>query len=443
MTPLATILALALVAAFVIRRPALRRGMSRNLGPVITIGVLFFIFGFVTWLNGPLITFVKLAFDLDDVNAFLVPMAFYLSYFFLALPASVILRRTGMKRGMALGLMVMAIGAVLFGHFTTMRLYPGALTGLFVIGAGLAVLQTASNPYISILGPIDSAAQRIAFMGICNKFAGILAPLVFGALVLSGLDNFSEQVKAAATPGAREALLNAFAGQVYMPYMIMAALLALLSVWIARSNLPDIMPAAVNEDVAKAGGDKSISSYPHLWLGVVCLFLYVGVEVMAGDAIGVYGASFNLPLEQTRFFTSYTLAAMLIGYVVGLLIIPRFVSQQRYLALSAALGVLLTLAAYATSGNTAVAFIASLGFANAMMWPAIFPLAIRGLGRHTETGSALLIMAIAGGALLPYAFAVLKQSMDFQLAYAIIAVPSYLYILYYGLNGWRAGSVTT
>jgi FHS family L-fucose permease-like MFS transporter len=412
---------------------------STDLGPVIAIGVLFFIFGFVTWLNGPLITFVKLAFTLDDVNAFLVPMAFYLSYFFLALPASAILRRTGMKRGMALGLMVMAAGAALFGQFTLQRLYPGALTGLFVIGAGLALLQTASNPYISILGPIDSAAQRIAFMGICNKFAGILAPLVFGALVLRGLDHFSEQVKAAATTDAREMLLNGFAAQVYWPYMTMAALLALLAVWMTQSKLPDIAPAAVNDEAATAGSETDIFSYPHIWLGVVCLFLYVGVEVMAGDAIGVYGAGFNLPLEQTRFFTSYTLAAMLAGYVGGLAVIPRFISQQHYLALSAGLGVLLTFAAYLTSGYTSVAFIASLGFANAMMWPAIFPLAIRGLGRHTETGSALLIMAIAGGALLPYAFAVLKQHVDFQLAYLLIAVPGYLYILYYGLRGYRVG----
>lgn len=412
----------------------------RALGPMITIGLLFFIFGFVTWLNGPLIGFVKLAFDLDDVNAFLVPMAFYLSYFFLALPASHILRRTGMKHGMALGLFVMALGAALFGQFTTMRVYPGALTGLFVIGAGLSLLQTASNPYISILGPIESAAQRIAFMGICNKFAGFLAPFVFGALVLNGLDGFEARVNAAPTSDARNALLDAFAAQVHLPYMIMAALLAGLGIWIARSSLPDVTASEVNIDVLEGDAGRPISRYPHLWLGVVCLFLYVGVEVMAGDAIGIYGQSFGLPLEDTRFFTSYTLFAMLAGYVAGLLLIPRFVSQEGYLALSAALGVVLTVGAYLTSGLTSVAFIASLGFANAMMWPAIFPLAIRGLGRHTETGAAYLIMAIAGGALMPYAFAHLKQAIDFQLAYLAIAAPAYLYILYYGLSGHRAGS---
>lgn len=410
-----------------------------HLGPMLIIGLLFFIFGFVTWLNGPLITFVKLAFNLDDVNAFLVPMAFYLSYFFLALPSSSVLCRTGMKKGMALGLFVMAIGATLFGQFTTMRIYPGALTGLFVIGAGLSLLQTASNPYISILGPIDSAAQRIAFMGICNKLAGAIAPFAFGALVLSGISTFGQQVESAPTPEAREALLNAFAGKVHLPYMVMAALLVLLAIWIARSSLPEIKPAGANSERAIGHRDGSIFSFPHLWLGVLCLFLYVGVEVMAGDAIGTYGASFHLPLEQTRFFTSFTLGAMLLGYVAGLLLIPRFISQQRYLAVSAVLGVLFTLGAFATNGYSSVLFVAALGFANAMMWPAIFPLAIKGLGSHTERGSALLIMGIAGGAVVPQLFVHLKQHIDFQLAFALLMVPCYLYILYYGLTGHRVG----
>ncbi|MFA5956642.1 sugar MFS transporter [Hyphomicrobium sp.] len=408
---------------------------------ILTIGVLFFIFGFVTWLNGPLITFVKLAFNLDDVNAFLVPMAFYLSYFFLALPASAILRRTGMKQGMAIGLLVMAIGSVLFGQFTTMREYSGTLAGLFVTGAGLSLLQTASNPYVCILGPHESAARRIAVMGICHKFAGVLAPFVFAALVLKGVDMFDADVASAPTHEAREALLDAFAARVHWPYMLMALLLALLGLWIARSNLPDIRAEPIAADNATLAEETpSIFAFPHLWLGVVCLFLYVGVEVMAGDAIGLYGAGFGLPVSATRLFTSYTLAAMLVGYVVGLLAIPRLVSQQSYLALSAALGIVLAVGAYLSTGYASVAFIASLGFANAMMWPAIFPLAIRDLGRQTEIGSALLIMAICGGALMPYAFGILKQHIDFQLAYLLLAVPSYLYILFYGVAGWKTQS---
>ena len=410
----------------------------RYLGSIAIIGALFFVFGFVTWLNGPLITFAQLAFDLDEVGAFLVPMAFYLSYFFLALPSSAILRRTGMKRGMALGLLVMAIGAALFGEFTTQRWYPGALAGLFVIGAGLAVLQTAVNPYISILGPIEGAAQRIAVMGICNKIAGILAPLVLGALVLHGMGDLAAQV-AAADPATKAQLLNTFAASIHGPYLLMAGLLALLAVGVLFSPLPELRAEEVNSGPVEGGGRHSLLQYPHLWLGALCIFVYVGVEVMAGDAIGTYGQSFGLPLDKTKFFTSLTLGGMLVGYVVGLIVIPRFISQERYLSVSAVLGVLLTIGAFATHGYVSVGFVAALGFANAMMWPAIFPLGIRALGRHTEVGSAIMIMGIAGGAVIPQLYAILKQHLDFQLVFALLMVPCYLYILYFAQAGHRVG----
>ena len=409
-----------------------------NVGPIVVVGALFFIFGFVTWLNGPLITYVKLAFDLDDINAFLVPMAFYLSYFFLALPSSWILKSTGMKRGMALGLFVMAIGALAFGQFATMRIYPGALIGLFVIGAGLSLLQTAANPYVSILGPIDSAAQRIAVMGICNKTAGIVAPLVLGALVLNGIGDFAGQV-AQADAATKQILLAQFAAKIRIPYTVMAVALALLAFWALRSPLPEIKASEVNAQDTSVRDDKTIFSYPHLWLGVLCLFLYVGVEVMAGDAIGTYGRSFGLPLDETKFFTAFTLAAMLIGYLVGLVTIPRLISQERYLAVSAVLGILFSFGALVTQGYVSVGFVAALGFANAMMWPAIFPLAIRGLGRFTELGSAFLIMGIAGGAIIPQLFAHLKDHYNFQVVFCALMVPAYLYILYYAVSGCMAG----
>jgi glucose/galactose transporter len=176
-----------------------------------------------------------------------------------------------------------------------------------------------------------------------------------------------------------------------------------------------------------------------LWLGVLCLFLYVGAEVMAGDAIGTYGQGFHLPLDETKFFTAFTLAAMLLGYVVGLIAIPRFISQEGYLGVSAVLGVVFSLAAFVSHGYVSVGFVAALGFANAMMWPAIFPLAIRGLGRYTELGSALLIMGIAGGAIIPQIFAHLKNPGNFQLVFCTIMLPCYLYIFYYGLHGHRVG----
>lgn len=404
------------------------------------VGVLFFLIGFFTWLNGPLITFVKLAFELSEVGAFLVLMVFYLSYFFLALPSSWILRRTGMKKGLSLSLLVMAGGAALFGEFATQRWYPGALGGLFVIGSGLALLQTAINPYISILGPIETAARRIALMGICNKIAGMLAPVLIGTVVLHGIGDLSASV-AAADEATKAQLLNEFAAKIHAPYLAMAGLLVLLAVAVLFSPLPEIKSSEANATPAAAGAAerRSIFQFPHLWLGVLCLFVYVGVEVMAGDAIGTYGHGFDLPLDQTKMFTSLTLGAMLVGYVVGLLLIPKVVSQSRYLTISAVLGVVFCLGAWATHGYVSVAFVALLGFANAMMWPAIFPLAIRGLGRFTETGSALLVMGIAGGAIIPQLFAVLKQHIDFQLVFVLLMVPCYLYILFYSVIGHRAG----
>ena len=404
------------------------------------IGVLFFLIGFLTWLNGPLITFVKLAFELSEVGAFLVLMVFYLSYFFLALPASWILRRTGMKKGLSLSLLVMAGGAALFGEFATQRWYPGALGGLFVIGSGLALLQTAINPYISILGPIETAARRIALMGICNKIAGMLAPVLIGTVVLHGIGDLSATV-AAADEATKAQLLNEFAAKIHAPYLAMAGLLVLLAVAVLFSPLPEIKSSEANATPVAAGAAerRSIFQFPHLWLGVLCLFVYVGVEVMAGDAIGTYGHGFDLPLDQTKMFTSLTLGAMLVGYVVGLLLIPKVVSQSRYLTISAVLGVVFCLGAWVTHGYVSVGFVAALGFANAMMWPAIFPLAIRGLGRFTETGSALLVMGIAGGAVLSQGFAILKQHADFQVVFAALAVPCYLYILFYSVVGHRAG----
>ncbi|WP_175772764.1 sugar MFS transporter [Paraburkholderia phenazinium] len=408
--------------------------------PMTIIGMLYFVTGAISWLNGPLTVFVKLAFRLDDAQALLVTVVFYVPYFVFALPYASVLRRIGMKRGMAAGLGVMSIGALLFSQFVGLHSYPGVLSSLLVVGTGLSLMQTAYNPYISVLGPIDSAARRVAAMGICNKTAGILAPYAFAALVMGGVGEFVKRVKAAPTPAAAQALLNDFAARLHWPYLMLSVVLVVMAVFVARSSLPDIKPSTANATMRNGETGGSIFAFPHLWLGVLCIFTYIGAEVLAGDAIGLYGQNLNLPLDETRHFTSYTLFAMLVGYLVGLSVVPRVVSQQRYLVISALLAVLLSVGAYASQGYAAIAFIAALGFAHAMMWPAIFPLAIRGLGRFTETGSALLIMGIVGGAVMPQLFAHLKRLYDFQLVYMVLTVSCYLYIMYYGLRGHAVGT---
>ncbi|MDP9076288.1 MAG: sugar MFS transporter [Bacteroidota bacterium] len=417
------------------------QAVKKAVNPIVIIGSLFFAFGFVTWLNGTLIPFLQLACQLNTSQALLVTFAFYMAYFFLSIPSSYILKKTGFKNGMSLGLFVMAAGALLFIPAAHTRMFPLFLTGLFVQGMGLALLQTATNPYITIVGPIESAAKRISIMGVCNKAAGALSPLVLSALVLKGAQHIENRLKTITGSAQKEALLSQLAMRVVLPYTIIAIVLIALALLIKYSSLPEINTEKdhVNEDGIVVAAKSSLFKYPNLNLGVLCIFLYVGVEVMAGDVIGTYGKSLGMGLDQTKIFTSYTLVSMVIGYLIGIATIPRYIKQEKALMLSAIVGVLFTTAAYFTTGYISIAFIALLGFANSLMWPAIFPLAIKGLGKYTKLGSALLVMGIAGGAVLPQFYALLARSMSTQAAFLSSMLPCYLYIFYYAISGYKTG----
>ena len=415
---------------------------SNNKNAIVIIGILFFVFGFVTWLNGTLIPFLKLACQLEnDIQAFFVTSAFYMAYFFLALPSSMIISKTGYKNGMAWGLIIMALGSLIFIPAANSRNFGLFLTGLFVQGTGLALLQTASNPYISIIGPIESAAKRISIMGICNKVAGMLSPLILGALVLKNAGKIEEEIVKATDPAIKEKLLNELASRVITPYIIIAIALVLLAIMIKRSSLPEIDPNAEDSSDKTQVAKTSVFQFPHLVLGVICLFLYVGVEVMAGDALGVYGRQLGIPLDETKYFTTFTLLSMLVGYVIGIFTIPKYLSQQNALAISAILGIVFSVGVFVTQGYVAISFIALLGLANALMWPALFPLAISGLGRFTKTGAALLIMGIAGGAVVPLLYTTLKDKgiTTNEVAFLICMLPAYVYILFYAVKGYAIG----
>lgn len=407
--------------------------------PMLIIGALFFIFGFVTWANATLIPYLQIACKLTTSAAMLVTFAFYISYAVMAFPSSWVLKKTGFKKGMMLGLLLMAAGALIFIPAANSRTYSVFLIGLFVIGTGLALLQTACNPYVTILGPIESAAKRISIMGICNKGAGALAPLIMGAIMLDNSDAL--QAKLLTLDETQKAIeLDALASKVVVPYIIIAAVLVVLAVFIHFSTLPEIKAEGEDEtDTASTVKNReSIFSYPYLWLGFVTLFLYVGVEVLAGDTISVYGNSLGISLDVAKHFTSYTMIGMLVGYLLGIALIPKYISQSTALKFSAIFGILFSLGAIFTSGTTSVFFIAILGFANALVWPAIWPLAINGLGKFTKTASALLIVGIAGGAILPRLWASLGESVGLQQAYWIM-VPCYLFILYFAVSGHKVG----
>ena len=408
-----------------------------SFAPMFIIGVLFFIFGFVTWLNGSLIPFLKIILDLNDFEALFVTFAFYISYTVMALPMAALLEKTGYKNGMAIGLGVMAVGSLLFIPSALMANYGLFLLALFTLGTGLTILQTASNPYIVLIGPLKSAAMRISVMGLVNKSAGVLAPLVFTALIFSGIGS-TENLSTLETEDLALRLVT--------PYIAMTLVLISLIAFVKLSSLPEL---AFKTDSAD---NKSIFSYPRVVLGALALFFYVGVEVIAGDTIGLYAQ--NIGLINATALTSYTMAFMVMGYLVGVFFIPKFISQEKALVGSSIFGILLIVgvvfssttshsisqilwgwSAVATLPNS-VTFVALLGLSNALVWPTIWPLALEGLGKNTAKGSALLIMAISGGAILPLAFGKISQlSADMQTSY-LLGILCYLFILFYALK-WR------
>ena len=272
-------------------------------------------------------------------------------------------------------------------------------------------------------------------MGICNKIAGVLAPIILGAIVLSDADALTARLVTMQNI-EKAALLDSLASRVIAPYAIMAGILIILGIAVIFSPLPEVEMEEEESDKTGQNEKTSIIQYPNLVLGVIALFLYVGVEVIAGDTIGIYGQSQGIPLSATKYFTALTLSAMIVGYIFGILTVPKFISQAKILSLSAVSGILFTVCAVITHGYVSVMFIALLGLSNALMWPAIWPLAIHGLGRFTKTGSALLIMAIAGGALLPLVYGKLSDVsfIGHQSAYWIL-LPCYLFILFYSGKG--------
>jgi MFS transporter, FHS family, L-fucose permease len=427
---------------------------NNSLVPILIIAGLFFIFGFVTWINGALIPFMKTINELTTAQSLLVASASYISFVVMALPASYILTKIGYRKGMSLGLFVMAIGALVFIPAAEARTYWVFLAGIFIQGLGMTLLQTASNPYITILGPIESAAKRIAIMGIANKVAGALGSLIFGAILLSGIDEIKDKLSIVGE-AEKIQLLDVMADSVVIPYVVMAVILAVLGILIRRAPLPHVEAEPIEEPKEGETTKTSIFQFPHLWLGVLTLFVYVGVEVIAGDTIIAYGISLGFPAADAKFFTTFTLLAMVATYGLGIFLIPKYINQAFALKASAVLGIVFTFGIVFTSGYISILFVAALGIANALVWPAVWPLTLKGLGKFTKTASALLIMAISGGAIIPPLYGkfvdgnkadLIAKGISEAAAAAQAAtngywilLPCYLIILYYAFAGHKLG----
>lgn len=414
---------------------------------------MFFIFGFVSWVNSILIPYFRIACELTHFESYFVAFAFYIAYFVMAIPSGILLKKVGFKRGIMYGFMLTALGAFLFVPAALVRQFEIFLIGLFSIGTGLAILQTAANPYVTIIGPIESAARRISIMGICNKLAGIISPLIFAALILKADDSELFSLIESGTLDAitKSAMLDELIQRVIVPYAILGGLLVLAGIGIRYSILPEINTDEQNATDEKENGHnskKSIFDFPYLILGALAIFFHVGTQVIAIDTIINYANSMGIDLLEAKVFPSYTLACTMIGYVLGILIIPKYVSQTKALIICTILGLLLSFGVvfadfnvtlFGHQANISIFLLCALGFPNALIYAGIWPLSIHGLGKFTKTGSSLLIMGLCGNAILPLIYGYFAEVYDLRIGYWIL-IPCFLYLIFFATKGHKINS---
>lgn len=410
-----------------------------SLYPLLVIGMLFFVFGFLTWINGILIPYFKICMELSNFEATLVALSSYLAYFVMALPSAYVLKFTGYRKGMVWGIGIMALGTLLFIPAAYSRMYPLFLGGLFVTATGLALVQTAANPYIAIMGPIESTAQRIGYMGIANKLSGIICLFILGSVFLADADTLSESIIGMGEI-EKSAALDEYALKIVNPYIIISLVLIGVAGLVHFSKLPEVdeMESSIDDQGEIIKDRKSVFQYPYLVLGVIALFVAGASETVPIDGIIIYSQALDIPMDTARHFSTYTLFIMLFGYMVVSILVPKYVSQQSALLFAAVWGLIFTLAAYLTSGLNSVYCMLFLGFSAAMLWGTIWGLALRGLGSHTKIGSAFLIMSIVGGGIVTVVFGdLLDTYVNYPQVSVLILFPCYLFILYYALKGHR------
>ncbi|MEX2235080.1 MAG: sugar MFS transporter [Cyclobacteriaceae bacterium] len=407
---------------------------SRYLIPLVMIGLLFGVFGFAAWMNSILIPYFQITLELNSVQTTLVTFSFFIAYVVMALPSSWVLKKIGFKKGIVFGLVIMAVGTLLFIPAALSRTYEIFLLGLFFMGTGQALLQTAANPYLTILGPIESAGQRNSLMGIFNKVAGILSQRIVGPILLlnadsimSALTKMSDEEKIAA--------LDNMALRVINPYIIITLSLLAMAIIMWLVALPEVNEEDANAEEPGAS-HTSIWQFPNLILGVLALFCAEGTESITSYYIIPYGQSMGFSTETSQVFVDYIIYAMLAGYFLGTVLIPKYISQSKALGICAFLGICFSIGAIATDGFTSVLCVIAMGFCNALNWPCIWPLALKGVGRFTKTAAAFLIMAIAGDAIFPVLYAEINTLFGGNSGVYLILI-LYAGILYYATIGHK------
>lgn len=388
--------------------------------PLILVGSMNAILGFALGVNAFFIPFVKQAFNVTTTMSYLIMAATFSAYLVFGGVAGNILKKMGYKGGMVLALLLMAVGFLIIVPSAKTVSFPLFLLALFINGLGQALLTAAYSTYVSIIGSHESAAARISIMGICAKIFYAMASFILAAFI---------------------DLANVRIEDTITPFYIISAFLFVMGFLYYFSPLPEIK--AAGEEAATTEDDKysayaahktSIWQFPHLLLGVLAIFFTVGVEYLALGTINDYANELGFANPQN--YVWYVSFAMIFGYLIGVLFIPKYLSQQRALLFSTILGLLLSMVMLIVPAHISIYMIPALGLANALLWPAVWPLAIADLGRFTKTGSSLLVTGIIGAAIVSLIFGFLAERVGYQNAYAV-GIPSYLFIMYFALWGSR------
>ena len=403
---------------------------------MVMLGCLFFVFGLVSWVNSILVPYFKVACDLQsEVQGYLAQFAFYIAYLVMTIPASWVLNRTGYKKGAMYGLFLLGIGALLFIPAALLRTYNMFLVALFTMGTALALLQTVANPFATIIGPSDTVVQRMSILGICNKFAGIISPIIFSAIVIAPQKAKMDAINSGAFEGAaREEALGELLRGVIPPYLVLGIFLLIFAVVFYKSSIQDINPAKDNP--APAGdGRKSLLAYPYLVLGVVALFCHLGTQALSIHTIARFAESINF--SNIAIFPSMTLACTLFGYLLGVVLVPKYITQKNLLKIVTVVILALSVLVMVLPANIAIWCLVAMGIPNSVVYPGIWGHSLHDLGKWTNLASALLVMALcaSGGCPLLYS-SIVDSGLTLHQAYWIL-IPASAYMVFFAFIGYK------
>jgi FHS family L-fucose permease-like MFS transporter len=419
--------------------PIFRNGKSEGYAKEFAIvTTLFFMWGLLTSLNDILIPHLKAIFELNYAEAMLVQFVFFMAYFLVSMPSSVILKAVGYKNGIVIGLAVAGLGTLAFYPAAGLRSYPLFLLAFFVLASGITLLQVAANPYVTILGKPEGASSRLNLSQAFNSLGTTIGPY-FGSMLILSVGIKSAEELARMSPAEIELYKNLEASSVQVPYLWLAGILFLLAFSIYFSHLPEIHAEAEKSTQGKFASDEIHSSawkYRHLLLGAIAIFLYVGAEVSIGSFLVNYmGQDFvaGFSPEQAGKFVAFYWGGAMVGRFIGSGLLTRL-SPNKTLGFNALVAAMLVTISMLSTGHLAMWTILAVGLFNSIMFPTIFTLALKGLGKHTKQGSGILITAIVGGAVIPVLQGALADVIGIHTAF-ILPVLCYLYITYYGYIG--------